>query len=94
MSDLTDKNAKLNDGKIQIGFCWTDSKITLPQRKAAEAEVIEALEKLNAAFGGREFEVVDINVSARRDARVVTIQTEGAIDSETLIRLIEESRLK
>ena len=69
---------------IAYGIDWSQSTLTLPERKAAETDLLEAVIGLAKAFGASNVEVKEIHDVPERRAKVVTLVGEGNLDSEAL----------
>ena len=69
-------------GTIRYALVWDDPNMPQHERQAAEANLVAALEQVNAAFGGRQFDVASIKTDPAGARTDVTIKTDGCIDAE------------
>lgn len=61
-----------------------DTSLSLPERKALETELLDALIRLAEAHGAREIEIGDIIRVEDGGGKLVTLTSEGGLDLEAL----------
>ena len=75
---------------INYGIDWSKSKLTLPERKAAETELLDAVIELAKAFGASNVEVTEIHEAPGHRAKAVTLVGEGNLDWEALSQALRK----
>lgn len=75
---------------IAYEIYWSGSKLTLPERKAAETQLLDAVFELAKAFGASEVEVEEIDEAPGHRGKSVTLVAEGNLDSESLSRTLRK----
>lgn len=75
---------------IAYGIDWSKSKLTLPERKAAETQLLDAVIELAKAFGASDVEVREIDEAPGHRGKSVTLVGEGNLDSEGLSRTLRK----
>ncbi len=73
---------------MAYGIDWSKSELTLPERKAAETQLLDALIELARAFGASDVEVTEIHEAPGHRSKSVTLVGEGNLDSEGLSRTL------
>ena len=74
---------------IAYGIDWSNSELTLPERKAVETNLLDAVIGLAKAFGASNVEVKEILDDPERRTKVVTLVGEGTLDSEAMLQMLK-----
>lgn len=69
---------------IRYGVSWKNSSAPIPDRKAAETDLLNAVISLAEAFGGTNVEVKDVQDAPDKTGKVVTIASDGNLDLQGL----------
>lgn len=75
---------------MAYGIDWSNSALTLPERKADEARLLDAMIDLAKAFGASDVEVKEIDEDPGHRGKSVTLVGEGNLDSEGLSRTLRK----
>lgn len=83
---------KFSDKFLKVNFKWPRTDVPLPTRKAAEADLIDCLEKLLSGLGAIRFEVVELETSRDSTRSAIKIKTDCPLPQETLDLLLKTNR--
>lgn len=68
---------------IRIYSRWAD-ELSLPELKARQTELLDAVIRVVAAYGGKEIQIDDIKDNPATREKMVMLRAEGAVDFSAL----------